>query len=293
MRKHITQVVLLLLAVAAVFAGGCGKKSPTEGKTPLARVYDKYFFLEDLAENQTDLSKDDSAALVKNLIELWMQKQLMLNKAEMNLSDEDKDIDKIVEDYRASLLIDKYKREFLKEKLDTNISESEIQKYYNQYSESFVNNKVIVKAHFVKIPVVSDNVPLFRQQFSANKAADTVQIREYIRRNGLISNDYTKKWITFTEIAGMLPSPITNIEPILKSTNFIQNQDEEAFYFVRFDEYKLAGEIKPLELVSEDIRLLLINKRKTELLKTLEINIYQNAVESGNIEIFDSTYTDK
>jgi len=286
-------MIYVLLALFASFSVGCGTKSPTDGKVPLARVYDNYFFLEDLSDFQKGLSKEDSTAMVKNLIELWMQKELMLNKAEKNLSDEDKDIEKIVQDYRASLLIDKYKREFLKEKLDTTILESDIEKYYNKYAESFANNQVIVKAHFVKIPVVSDNVPLFRQQFASNISSDTTEIRNYIRRNATISNDYTNKWITFSEIAGMLPSPITNIEPILKSTNFIQNQDEDYFYFVRFDEYKLAGEIKPLELVSEDIRLLLINKRKTELLKTLEINIYQNAIESGNIEIFDSTYTDK
>ncbi len=268
------------------FQVSCSGNSPHENKTPVARVYEQYLYFEDLSEFPEGLSKEDSLILLNNKIELWTKKQLMLNKAEQNLSDEDKDISQIVEDYKASLLIDKYKREFLREKLDTTITDYEISTYYNQYSESFVSGRAIVKAHLLKIPVESDNYPKFKQLFSSNKSEDSTAIGQFIRRYAVLSNDYNSKWISFSELASMLPTTISNIDAELKTTSLIQQQDKDFYYLIRIDDYILRGDIKPLELVQEDITMLLINKKKTELINTLEINIYQNAVESGNIEIF-------
>ncbi len=284
----IVKYTLVILLWGTLFAA-CNTNDPTEGKQVLAKVFDKYFFAEDLSGLPEGLSKEDSAALVKGKVDMWVRKQLLLNKAELNLSDEQKNIDRIVEDYRTSLLIDKYKREFLKEKLDTNVTEKEILKYYKDYAESFKTSRVLVKAVYVKIPRDAENIYQFREYFSKNEAKDSAFIQDYIDSNALIYKDLSKKWVPFSELSILLPVQIHNIEPVLKGSSFIQNQDADAYYFVRFDDYKLKGEVKPLELVREEIQIVLINKRKVELINSLENSIYQNAVEYGNIEIFDNT----
>ena len=54
-----------------------------------------------------------SISIIKNKIDLWVRKQTILKRAELNLTDEQKDIDDIVEDYRASLLIELFAEIFL------------------------------------------------------------------------------------------------------------------------------------------------------------------------------------
>jgi len=283
-----SRIIFQIIIVTFVFFGtGCGPEDPTKGKHVLAKVFNNYFFLEDLSALPPETSPQDSIAIVKGKIDMWVRKQLMLNKAELNLSNEDKNIDRIVEDYRASLLIDKYKRAFLKEKLDTNVTELDIEHYYKNFAESFKTSRVLVKAVYVKVPVNAENIFQFRQWFSKNEPKDSALIKDYITRYAQIYKPMNKQWIPFSELAILLPVRITNVEPILKTNSFIQNQDAESYYFIRFDDYRLIGSVKPLELVEEEIKIVLINKRKVELLNSLENSIYQNAIESGNIDLFD------
>lgn len=285
---HRIKIILLITIAVFLFLSACGEEDPTGGKEVLAKAYDKYFFAEDLSGFPENTSKKDSIKLVKSKIDIWLRKQLMLNKAELNLSDEQKDIKRIVEDYKASLLIDRYKREFLKQKLDTNITDKQIRQYYQRYSESFRTSRILVKAVYVKIANDAEKVYSFRQKFAQNADKDSSEIKQYIKENALIVKDFGNQWIPFSEISIFLPSRISGIERILKNNSFLHKQDSEAYYFIRFDDYKLKGELKPLELVKDKIRLVLINKRKAELIKNLENNIYQSAVEHGNIEIFDN-----
>ena len=53
-----------------------------------------------------------------------------------------------------------------------------------------------------------------------------------------------------------------------------------------FQDYLLKGETIPIELAKDRIKIILLNKRKTNILNDLEKKIYQNDVKNGNIKIF-------
>lgn len=278
--------VFIYFSIFIIFLLSCEKKDENINKKPLARVFDKRLYAEDL-ENiiREGISSKDSAIITKRKIELWIQKQLILNKAEINLSEEQKSIDKIVEDYRASLLIDKYKQEFLKQKLDTVITDSEIESYYKSYPESFKNDREIVKAKFYKIPSEFESVKKFNRLFFSSK--DSLKLDEFVAKNELFYKYFDNKWIHFSEVLIMLPNKIANPKKFLKKKQYIKSKDDNFFYFVRIKDYKLIGDTKPFDIVKPKIKVVLYNKRKTELINELENNIYQNALAQKNIEIFD------
>ena len=276
--------ILILISVLLFFS--CNKTDDEINKKPVAKVFDKVLYAEDLQGTVQDgISPEDSVVIIKRKIEIWVRKQLMLNKAELNLSNEQKAINQIVEDYRASLLIDKYKQEFLKQKLDTVITDSETEAYYTSYPESFKNDREIVKAVYYKIPKDSEYLGAFRRLFFS--AGDSLELIEFMKNNKLFYQDFNNGWVPFSEILSMFPTKISKPELILKTTKKLQSKDNLFFYFVDIKSYKLIGDAKPIELVKPQIKVILYNKRKTELINELENNIYQNAVEQGNIEMIE------
>ena len=48
-------------------------------------------------------------------------------------------------------------------------------------------------------------------------------------------------------------------------------------------ESKLTGDIRPYEYAKEEIKELLINRRKVELVQKLEQDIYEEALQNGDV----------
>ena len=277
---------LYLLVFTLFIVGSCNNFGNDEEKKALATVFDKSIYVEDLDDLiPEDTSPEDSLVLVKNKIDLWVKKQLMLHKAEMNLSEEQKDIEKKVEDYRASLLIYKYKQEFIKQKLDTVVTDSDVEEYLNMNTENFKLNKTAVKAVFILLPKSFDNFSVFKKLFYSSEEADYDKLIELSKVNAEKYDNFNDKWIVFSDISNMLPSPITKPENFLKTTNTVHLQDKNYHYLVKINDYIMKGNVKPIQFVEDQIRSILLNKRKIALIKELEQNIYNNAIEHNNIKI--------
>ncbi len=264
----------------------CSSESKKEGIV-LAKVYDNYLYLEDISDMlPPDLNPEDSVEILRNKTDLWVRKQLLLNQANAGLTAEQKDVEQIVSDYRASLLIDKYKQEFLKEKLDTVVETSEIRKYYKENSESFLLSREILKGYFIKIPIDNKNFSKVKGIVFSNNLESIEELKQIAGSSDFQFFDFRKNWSRLSEYVDRMPQTNVYSGLQLKNKKYLTAQDEKFFYFIKIDEIKLAGEIMPFEQAKENIKILLINKQKTEMLETLERSAYQNALQQGNLEIF-------
>ena len=91
----------------------------------MARVFDKYLYKADVAGViPNGSSKQDSITLAKNYIQNWIKQQVILHKAETNLDEEKKDVEKKLEEYRNSLITYIYEKELIRQKLDTVVSDN-------------------------------------------------------------------------------------------------------------------------------------------------------------------------
>ena len=89
----------------------------------VAKVGSKYLFKDDISGIvPPKTTKEDSAFIIDNYIEGWVKDNLILQKAELNLKENQKDVKKQLEDYRSSLIIYTYEKELIKQLLDTTVS---------------------------------------------------------------------------------------------------------------------------------------------------------------------------
>lgn len=270
---------ILILSIFSVFFS-CQNN---ENKTKLAQVYDKTLYLEDIQGIiPKNISPEDSLTIIKNRIDFWIKKQTILKRAELNLTKEQKNIDAIVEDYRASLLIEKYKQEIIKKNIDTTFSDSEIENYYNEFPESFKLNEEVVKVMFFKFSVDS-TIFDFKNAFYLN---DENKMISTAKQKAETYKNFNNNWTEISEVLFLLPNKFNNPEIILKAGKKHQTRDNKFIYFLIFKDFKLKGDSMPLELAKERIKIILINKRKRNLINELEKNIYQSDIKNNNIKIY-------
>jgi len=279
--------ILIVSILVFVFAS-CKDGLSEKDKTPLAKVFDKYLYLEDIEGILTEgMSKADSAAKLESYVNSWVKKELFVKKAELNLSDKDKDFQKMIDEYRADLLIHSYEKLLIEQKLDTNISDSQIESFYEQESAQFLLNFNIVKVLFVKISSeVKDNYKV-KSLYMSNSERDIEKLEKICRENSATYDNFSDEWVQFSEILEYLPEKLENQKDFLKGTSHIETKDSLYNYYVKITDYKLIGEVSPLVFVKSNLKTIILNQRKRDLTTELEKSMFQNALNDGNIEIFD------
>jgi len=233
-----------------------------------------------------DLSKEDSTNKVNNYIDTWIRTQLMIKRAELNLKDEEQDVQKLLEEYRTSLIIYKYKQKFIEQKLDTNVTDTEIDEFYKQHTSEFVLNSNIVKANLIKILKSAKDLNTIKYLFKSNNDMDQLRLEDLCMQNGGTINKFDEDWVSFSDIMRNLPSRVDDPENYLRSNRYFETSDTVHQYFLKINAYKLVNETSPLEIVRNNIRMMVLNKRKINLIEELENSIYKNAYDRNHIEVF-------
>lgn len=264
------------------------KTSTDLDKTVIAEVNDIKLFADDLADIiPTGISYEDSAILAKEYIEKWIKQELIIQKANENLSDVQKDVRKELLEYRNSLIIYKYKNELMRQRMDTTVLDADIELYYNANPESFKLNKNIVKAIFAKIPNEVSNPTLLKSMVVNTSEEGISDLRDYCLQYAKGFDIFTENWVDFETVKNNIPQNIEDVEQFLKRNNQIELNDSNYYYLVRIQEYKLKNELAPLEYMSSNIKSLILNQRKIEFLKEIEQTIYLEGIKKKKFRIHE------
>jgi len=263
------------------------KNLDTGKEKPVAKVIDKYLYLDEIKYIiPNNSSKEDSLLLARSYINQWITKQLLLHNAELNLTEKEKDITKLINDYRTSLLIYRYKQKLLAQKLKITIEDKDLEKYYNKYKFNFTLNHNIVKALYIKLPKNAPGLVRLKKLYKSENTNDLEELEDYCILNATKFDNFNEEWIPAETLLSRLPIKINNKEKYLKKVTHIEEEDEEYIYFVKIKEYKLRNSIAPLDYVRVDIKGILKNKRKIEFESQLEKELNQDAKDKNLFIIY-------
>ncbi len=255
----------------------------------IARVNDKYLYLSDLSEVYPDnLSKKDSIAFVKNFIDKWIKQAVFANKAELNLHDSLKNFELRLEEYKNSLLIYEYQKEYIKQNLDTNISETDIDNYYNKNKEQFILHNSILKVDYAKIKKDAPEIYNVWFWYTSNSSNIRKLYKEYCNKYSE-EFSFSDDWVTFYDLQKLIPFKVSNQEQFLKSRKYFDAKDNKYFYFVRIKTYELPNQVMPISLAKEEVKAMFINKKKLQLLEKMEIDLMKKSKSNNEYEIYNIT----
>ena len=279
-----TKYTLLLLLILGLYS--CNSSNNKDDR-PVAKVNDKILYLSEVQDIIPDESvKEDSLLIADNYVHQWVKKQLIISKAELNLTEQDKDVSKMVEDYRSSLIIHKYQQQLIEQKLDTVVRQFEVDNYYRKYSANFTLNQNIIKALYIKVPKPVPNLKQLQKLYKSEKEEDWEELEDYCFQNATNFDNFSGQWIYASELLNQIPVQIKNEEQFLKKKKHIEAEDSTHHHFVKIQELELRNNLAPLPFVREDIRKIIINKRKIEFIKNLEENIYRDAEAKNKFKIY-------
>ena len=271
------------------FSFACNNKNGKEGGRVLARVHDVYLYDTDIdGIVPPNSNAKDSLMIVKSFINNWIRQQLVVMQAESNLPEDQKDFTKQLETYRNSLITYSYESLLIRQKLDTIVSDEEITKYYEESKNNFQLKNNIVKVDYVKINknnIYNKNIKRLIQTRDTNLVLlDSLRYYcESYAQDFIIDPD---QWIYFDDLLKLAPINTYNQEIYLKNNTFVELEDSPYKYYVNFLDFSIKDELSPLDFEKENIKRIILNRRKGELLNKMHNDIFVEALNSNAIEIF-------
>lgn len=277
-------VVLVGLMVAGFF-GGC-KISSDDGDDPVVTVGDKVLTIRELRSSIPDNStKEDSTLIAEDYIKRWMNSELMMRKALLNLTPQEQDVEKLIEEYRRSLLVGLYQQKLLDQKYAPMITDKEIQSYYDLMKENFRLKENIFKGVFIVLPKSAPNLEMFRKLLRLRDGQDLLELKGYVFQNAVKSEEFLDKWLPVSYINRLMPANISNEKDFLLHRKYFEREEEDGnIYFIVVKQSCVEDDYEPFDYSKTKIKSILLNKKRFEFIKQLEDDLYNEALEQKIIK---------
>lgn len=280
-----------LFVIIGLLAAGLpmGCAGETDDATPddplLARVHGRELRLSAMEGMFPErATAADSALIVEAFANRWAREAAVLYESERNAPG-DLNLDRLVRDYRASLVRSSYEEQLVSQRLDSLIEQQELEAYYESTKEQYQLEKPIVRCLFLRVPYPTPEEALLSDLWNNGNPRDTAALVDYARDYAEVAllNDST--WYGLEEIAAQLPKGTLTADNVDTKREFSQQDGSHRYYF-RLFELRPRLEIAPLSYVEPQARRAILQGRKQQVLEEAREEIFDRELERKNIEFY-------
>lgn len=284
MKTSIYSVVLLF---AAVLLSACGSGDSAQQEDQLlAKVYNKPLHLSELDGMFPEgTTASDSTLIINAYVNRWVREALLLYEAERNIP-KDLNINKLVRDYRASLIRANYERILVEEFLDSTITQAELIDFYEKNKSQYQLETPIIRCYFIKVPTPVPESNKLRNWWNNPSSSDNYdKLVAYCNTYAVAHHLEDSTWHKVEDIGMLLPTGTLTASNISSKREFTQ-RDGEFQYFFKLFEVKNRKEIAPLSFIEDQARKVILHKRKIKLLEDKKEQMYEMELRKNNIQVY-------
>ena len=262
------------------------KKSDDNYVARVGEEFLSYSYLNDLIPK--NISVEDSVELANKIISEWATSKLLLQNAQNNLNENEKEsIDEKSKKYRDNLILSDYKNKISKNNPDTVVTDNEIKVFFENNSKNFTLYNEIIQGRYLKLNKNNFNINEIKRRFNRFNPDDryffdsiSIQLLNYS------FNDST--WINKNLFFNKIPTLNNDeIQRIVKNNLFYIKEDSLALYLIKINKYKKANDYAPLDYIYERIRELISNRKRIDYLTKIEKELIEDALFKKTYEKFN------
>ena len=274
--------LLLLTAVSCEMAS-----SLVHDDQPVARVGKENLYRSEIEGRIPGMmSPEDSAGFAERYIRLWAMDRLYADVAEKQLSKSELDMSAELESYRRSLLRYRYEQRYLNDRLDTLISDRQINDYYEAHEADFTLREPLMKVRFVDIMKDSPDLDEILALMSSDEYGDLVRADSLARVSALRYFDNSGSWMSASDLARYFGTSTSEMMDAMDEDMIIIEPENRGDILAAYVCDMVESGTAPLEYCTPVIRDIILSNRKHELLAALERDLLDEALDSKQFVIF-------
>ena len=277
MRKKFLILITILLS-------SCNELTSIKNDKLVSRVGENYLYESEIPDFSL---YEDSLIRKKVFIDSWAREKILFDLSLVNLDQKSIiSLDGLIERYKRDLYINSYKDILVNSMVDSIISDSEIDEYYDKNLNKFKLNEDLIKFRFVKIPLDNINLNKIRNGLIRYSLFDmelidslSFQLASYNLNDSL--------WITKRDFFNQVDFVnYENQKKYVKKGQLISKRDSMYVNLLFIDDILQANSVAPRSYLTDRIRSTIYNNRKILLIKELNKEIINDAIKSKKYELY-------
>ena len=277
---------LLFLAMVFLFAACTTDDKHSKDDRKLGRMYDKTLYLSDMEGMLPEgISGEDSTVIINTFIRYWMRESAMLHEAEQNIP-KDLNLEKLVADYRSSLIKNNYENIAISKLLDSTVTKLQLQEFYEKNKDQYQLETPILRCRFIKAPRNAPGSDKAQDWWNSNKGEDFAELSRWCSKNAAVHHLQDLTWHNVDDIAAYMPQGTLTVDNVDDRRDFIQ-RDENFVYYFKLLELVRKKEIAPLSYIESQARKVILHKRQSQLLEELKEKLFEEAVRKKNMAVYE------
>ena len=272
------------LILIAILLSSCNELTSIKNDKLVSRVGENYLYESEIPDFSL---YEDSLIRKKVFIDSWAREKILFDLSLVNLDQKSIiNLDELIERYKRDLYINSYKDILVNSMVDSIISDSEIDEYYDKNLNKFKLNEDLIKFRFVKIPLDNINLNKIRNGLIRYSSFD-MQLIDSLSFQLASYNLNDSLWITKRDFFNQVDFVnYENQKKYVKKGQLISKRDSMYVNLLFIDDILQANSVAPRSYLTDRIKSTIYNNRKILLIKELNKEIINDAIKSKKYELY-------
>ena len=279
MRKVWLVIIIMAMCIS------CKKEYDHHGRTPLVELNGRFLYYDEIQSVlPLSLSASDSVSFVEQYKLNWMKELLLMDKATRNIPN-NAEIDRLVENYRKSLILHTYQQELINQNLANEVTEEEMLAYFEEHQTLFKAERPLLKGLFIKVPLSAPQLTQLRRWYKDTARVAVENLEKYGLQHAVKYEYFYDKWVSIAEILDWVPYDEEELTDYLTKRQYLELKDTTFYYFLNVTDYRPVGAQEPFEFAQSQVKDILLNMRRMDYIEQVKNELYEEALEENKIKI--------
>lgn len=281
------RIIAVLLIVLPALSSCKAISSFFTGDEVVAEVGSEKLYRSDLDKIlPKGLEAEDSTRMAMQYIATWASDLIYISIAEEQLSKTEKDVTKELEDYRKSLLKYRYEQLYVNERLDTAVTDDQVQEYFEAHKDNFRLPRPVLKARYLSIFSDSPAKEQIKRRMSSDDINSLVEADSLAFSAAHRYTGWNDAWIDASVLAREFGMDYASMLALRKGS-WIEVDGEDGLSRIAFvSDIVDEGRTAPMDYAAPTIKDMIISSRKQKLILTLEQDLLKDARDNGKFVIY-------
>lgn len=284
MRKSLVILLITSALLILTMPAGCSPKDDNVPKQDdiLVEVGDSALTMRAvLRQLPAGLTEEDSVEMFNSIVDRWVRTMMLVEIAAENIEDFD-EINRLAEDYRNNLIIERYLRAKLEE--SPVVSDNSVKRYYEVHKDEMKLEGPIIKGIYLKVSDSEEKIDDIRRWMATATPSAIDNIEKYCLKQASQYEYFRDNWIDWSEISQLIPYRFYDGDAFLGSTKDFETSYGGSVYLLHVFEFKPSGSVMPYEYASPRIAEILNKDKKSDYRQKLLASLYSKGIETGKLK---------
>lgn len=228
------------------------------------------------------LSSEDSARVAEAYIRQWATNLIEYNEAK---DVPNRELERLVEDYRHSLYIHDYEERLVAQRMPKEVEDTVIAQFYNAHPQYFILREAILRGVLLVIPNGAPDMDKLKRRLHAPTEEENIEfIEKYAYQYATGYELFLDEWKTVDQIMMRMPIKGDDFQKQLSRDKQIELQDSVNTYLLQITDAYAMGSPMPQDYATPEITKIILNQRQVEFLQRERDALYEHAVREHKVK---------